>query len=74
MAGRLGRMGDDDPDKEGSPTAAGILACLRMLVAEAASLRMTETVTALSHAIAACAAERRATGIPGPGPGGARLH
>lgn len=63
-------MSDDVPGKDEAPTAAGILACLRMLVAEAASLRMTETVTALSGAIAACAAERRATGARG----GARLH
>ncbi|GAN77752.1 hypothetical protein [Acidisphaera rubrifaciens] len=55
-------MSDDVPGKGEAPTAAGILECLRMLVAEAASLRMTQTVTALSDAIAACAAERRGTG------------
>ena len=63
-------MSDDVPGTDDGPTAAGILACLRMLVAEAASLRMTETVTALSDAIAACAAERRTAGTGA----GARLH
>jgi hypothetical protein len=46
-----------DSSEEYSASARGIVHCLRMLVEEAATLRLSGTTAALQHAIAVCTAE-----------------
>jgi hypothetical protein len=46
-----------DPSEEYSASACGIIHCLRMLMEEAATLRLSDTTAALQHAIAVCAEE-----------------
>lgn len=51
-------MFEDDCAADFTPSASGIVHCLRMLAAEAALLQLDRTLDALFHAIETCAEER----------------
>ena len=53
-----GPVFDDDSAADFTPSATGIMHCLRMLAAEAALLRLDRTLDVLFLAIETCAEER----------------
>ena len=59
-------MFEDDSAVDFTPSASGILHCLRMLAAEAALLRLDRTLDALFVAIETCAEEHRPLAAASP--------
>jgi hypothetical protein len=61
-------------EMDSHPTGQGIVQCLRMLVDEAAELRLGRTLAALRTAIEVCAAECDHTDVTQPRTDTSRLH